>query len=106
MSSPDLDESAGVRAGTGGGGDDLPPALRSMWKLCMLGYRYEPSLMGVAFVLTLIAAVPDALTALWFKLLGEGLLEHKSTLLWVAVGGMAFSAVATWFLQTVSTRLQ
>jgi ATP-binding cassette, subfamily B, bacterial len=86
--------------------DVLPPALSSMWKLCMLGYHYEPALMGVAFVLTLVAALPDALTALWFKLLGEGLLEHHNTLLWVAAIGMGASSVATWFLTTISTRLQ
>jgi ATP-binding cassette, subfamily B, bacterial len=86
--------------------DQLPPALRSMWRLCMLGYRYEPALMGVAFVLTLVAAVPDALTAVWFKFLGEGLTSHHNALLWVALVGMAASAVATWLLQVVSTRLQ
>ncbi|HUC58279.1 MAG TPA: ABC transporter ATP-binding protein, partial [Streptosporangiaceae bacterium] len=86
--------------------DELPPALRSMWRLCRLGFEYEPALMGVAFVLTLVAAVPDALLALWFKLLGEGLLEHRPTLLYVAAAGLGASAVATWFLQTVSTRLQ
>jgi ATP-binding cassette subfamily B protein len=86
--------------------DELPPALRSMWRLCMLGYRYEPSLMGVAFVLTLVAAVPDALTAVWFKFLGEGVAAHHNALVWVALIGMAASAVATWLLQVVSTRLQ
>jgi ATP-binding cassette subfamily B protein len=86
--------------------DALPPALSSMWRLCRLGYRYEPALMGTAFVLTLVAAVPDALMALWLKLLGEGVLDRDSSLVWTAVGGLAGSAVATWFLQTVSTRLQ
>ena len=86
--------------------DDLPPALRSMWRLCRLGFSYEPALMGVAFVLTLLAALPDALLALWFKLLSEGLLQHRSGLLVVAAAGLGVSTVATWFLQTVSTRLQ
>jgi ATP-binding cassette, subfamily B, bacterial len=86
--------------------DDLPPALSSMWRLLRLGFRYEPSLMGTAFVLTLVAALPDALLAVWFKLLGEGVLQHRSTLLRVAAIGLGVSAVATWFLQTVSTRLQ
>ena len=36
--------------------DELPPALASMWRLCKLGYRFEPSLMGVAFLLSLLAA--------------------------------------------------
>jgi ATP-binding cassette subfamily B protein len=86
--------------------DQLPPALPSMWRLVKLGYRYEPSLMGMAFVLTLLAALPDALMAVWFALLGEGLVQHHSVLLRVAVLGLAGSTVATWFLQTVSTRLQ
>jgi ATP-binding cassette subfamily B protein len=89
-----------------GGIDPLPPALSSMWRLCRLGYRYEPALMGVAFVLTLAAAVPDALMALWLKLLGEGILGRESELVWLALGGLAASTVATWFLATVSTRLQ
>jgi len=86
--------------------DPLPPALRSMWRLCLLGFRYEPALMGVAFVLALVAAVPDALLAVWFKLLGEGLLEHQAGLLRFAVVALAVSAVATWLLSTVSTRIQ
>jgi ATP-binding cassette subfamily B protein len=84
----------------------LPPALRSMWRLCLLGFRYEPALMGVAFGLALVAAVPDALLAIWFKLLGEGLLDHKPGLLRFAVVALAVSAVATWLLSTVSTRIQ
>jgi ATP-binding cassette, subfamily B, bacterial len=86
--------------------DRLPPALASMWRLCRLGFRYEPSLMGVSFVLALVSALPDALLAVWLKLLGEGLLEHKPALLRFAVIALAVSAVATWLLQTVSTRIQ
>jgi ATP-binding cassette, subfamily B, bacterial len=84
----------------------LPPALGSMWRLCLLGFRYEPALMGVSFVLALVAAVPDALLAVWLTLLGEGVLEHNSALLRFAVLALAVSAVATWLLATVSTRIQ
>ena len=42
--------------------DALPPALSSMWRLCMLGYRYEPGLLLASFLLSLISALPDALT--------------------------------------------
>jgi len=86
--------------------DRLPPALASMWRLCRLGFRYEPALMGVSFVLALVAALPDALLAVWFKLLGEGLIDHRPGLVRFAVIALAVSAVATWLLQTVSTRLQ
>jgi ATP-binding cassette subfamily B protein len=77
-----------------------------MWRLCRLGFHYEPTLMGVAFVLALLAALPDSLLAVWFTLLGEGLIEHRPGLLKFAVIALAVSAVLTWLLQTVSTRLQ
>jgi ATP-binding cassette subfamily B protein len=77
-----------------------------MWRLCVLGFRYEPALMGIAFVLALVAAVPDALLAFWFKLLGEGLLQHQSGLLRFAVIALAVSVAATWLLSTASTRIQ
>jgi ATP-binding cassette, subfamily B, bacterial len=86
--------------------DKLPPALSSMWRLCKLGYHYEPALMGVAFVMALFAALPDALLAVWFSLLGKGLLEHNASLLRFAIIALAVSAVSMWLLQTLSTRLQ
>jgi len=86
--------------------DELPPALSSMWRLCRLGYRHEPRLMLAAFVLSQLAAVPDALVALWLMLLGRGVLERRSGLLLAAGIGLAVSATATWFLRTVSTRVQ
>jgi ATP-binding cassette subfamily B protein len=84
----------------------LPPALSSMWRLCRLGYRHEPRLMLVAFVLSQIAALPDALLALWLALLGKGLIESRQALVQTAAIGLALSAAATWFLRTVSTRVQ
>src|SRR5215469_9673009 len=86
--------------------EQMPPALKSMWRLCVLGYRYEPRLMLVAFVLSLLAAVPDALLAVWFKLLGDGALEHNARLIYLSAFGLAASACATWFLGVVSVRLQ
>ena len=59
-----------------------------------------------AFVLSQFAALPDALLALWLMLLGKGVLEHRSGLIQIAAVGLAISAVATWFLRTVSTRVQ
>jgi ATP-binding cassette, subfamily B, bacterial len=85
--------------------DELPPTLSSMWRLCMLGYRHEPRLMLTAFVLSLLAALPDALLALWFMLLGHGVLANDWRLVYAAAIGLGVSAPATWFLQTVSTRV-
>ena len=86
--------------------DDLPPALPSMWRLCKLGYRHEPRLMLTAFVLSQLAALPDALLALWLMFLGQGVLGNRPGLVRVAAIGLGVSAVATWFLRTVSIRVQ
>src|SRR5437773_314304 len=84
----------------------LPPALSSMWRLCKLGYRHEPRLMVTAFALSQLAALPDALLALWLMLLGKGVLENRPGMVQAAAIGLALSAVATWFLRTFSTRVQ
>ena len=86
--------------------DDLPPALSSMWRLCKLGYRHEPGLLLAAFVLSLLAALPDALVAVWIALLGDGVLNGNRTRILTAAIGLGGSATATWLLRTVSTRVQ
>src|SRR5271155_2339296 len=86
--------------------EPLPPALSSMWRLCKLGYRHEPRLMVAAFLLSQLAALPDALLALWLMLLGEGVLEHRPGLVQGAAIGLGVTAAATWFLRTISTRVQ
>ena len=73
MSSPETtdtrDTTANVNTAPIG---EMPPALSSMWRLCKLGYRHEPRLMLTAFILSQLAALPDALIALWLMLLGQG----------------------------------
>src|SRR5437879_2773817 len=95
-SSPDRDRAIGP----------LPPALSSMWRLCKLGYRHEPRLMVAAFGLSQLAALPDALLALWLMLLGKGVLAHRPGMVEGAALGLGVSATATWFLRTISTRVQ
>ena len=87
-------------------GDGLPPALSSMWRLCKLGYSHEPGLLTAAFSLALLSALPDALLAFWFKLLGDGMLQRDWRLVQIAALALGVSATATWFLRTVSTRVQ
>jgi ATP-binding cassette subfamily B protein len=96
MSSPDRERAI----------EPLPPALSSMWRLCKLGYRHEPRLMVAAFVLSQLAALPDALLALWLMLLGKGVLEHRPSMVQGAAIGLGVSVAATWFLRTVGTRVQ
>ena len=86
--------------------EELPPALSSMWRLCRLGLRYEPSLMTSSFVLALAAAVPDALLALWFKLMADALATGNVTMLRLTAIALGVSAAGTWFLRTVGARVQ
>jgi ATP-binding cassette subfamily B protein len=87
-------------------GDDLPPGLSSIWRLCKLGYRQEPRLLLVAFLFSLLAALPDSLIAVWFALLGTGVLQNNRNRVLTATLGLGISATATWLLRIVSTRVQ
>ena len=89
-----------------GGAQDLPATLPSMWRLCRLGYRFEPGLMSSSFVLALLAALPDALLALWFKVMADGVTSHDAARVRVAAVALGVSAAATWFLRTISARIQ
>ncbi len=86
--------------------DDMPPALPAMWRALKRGYQAEPWLLSVAFGLSLLAALPDALLALWLKFLADGVLGHRGTLVTVAALGLGASASATWFLRVISDRTQ
>ena len=39
--------------------DELPPALPSIWRLCVLGYRHEPALILAAFSPRRVRAPPS-----------------------------------------------
>jgi ATP-binding cassette subfamily B protein len=62
--------------------------------------------MLASLVLSQLAVLPDALLALWLMLLAKGVLEHRAGLVEGAAVGLGVSAAATWFLRTVSTRVQ
>src|SRR5437870_8359175 len=86
--------------------DDLPPALPAMWRALKRGYQAEPRMLVVAFGLSLLAALPDALLALWLKYLAEGVLRGHRRLAIAAALGLGASAAATWFLRVISDRTQ
>jgi ATP-binding cassette subfamily B protein len=85
--------------------EDLPPPLSSMWRACKLGYRHEPSLMFWSFALAILAALPDALLALWLALLVAGVQAQDATRIQLATLALALSAAGTWLLRILSTRL-
>src|SRR5207247_11108833 len=84
--------------------DDLPPALPAMWRALKRGYEAAPLLLSAAFGLSLLAALPDALLALWFKLLADGVLGGRRGLVTTAALGLGMSAAAAWFLMVLGYR--
>ena len=85
--------------------DELPPAFSSMWRLCRLGLRYEPRMMTWSFTLALLAALPDALLALWFKLIADAVVAGDGQKLRLTSIALALSVVGTWLLRLVSARV-
>ena len=85
---------------------DLPAALPSMWRALVRAYHAEPRLLPLSLSLSLLAALPDALLALWMKFLADGVMRHDRSLVLGAGAGLAASAVATWFLKVTSDRAQ
>ena len=86
--------------------DDLPPALSSMWRALKRGFEAEPLLLSVAFGLSLLAALPDALLALWLKFLADGVLDGDDELVTMAAIGLGVTVACTWFLRVTSDRTQ
>jgi len=77
-----------------------------MWRALKRGYHAEPWLLSVSFGLALLAALPDALLALWLKYLADGVLGGRPRLVMTAALGLGVSAVGTWFLRVISDRTQ
>ena len=102
---PGLFDGSAPRTARGSTEVPVPPAIASMWRLFKLGYSHEPRLLVFAVIVTILSAVPDALLALWLKLLADGVTSHRSgQVAWAAVG-MALSVALTWVMLTVSGRM-
>jgi ATP-binding cassette subfamily B protein len=86
--------------------DDLPPTLPALWGTIRIGYRAEPRLLVVSLVMTLATALPDALIALWLKLLADGVVDGDRGRIGWSAAGLALSAAALWFMTVVFERVE
>jgi ATP-binding cassette subfamily B protein len=77
-----------------------------MWRALVRAREAEPMLLVVSFSLALLAALPDALLALWLSLLANGIVAGKRGQALTAAVGLGASAAATWFLRVISDRTQ
>jgi ATP-binding cassette, subfamily B, bacterial len=84
--------------------DPMPAALPAMWRALTRAREAEPWLLAVSFLLALLAAVPDALLALWLSLLADGLVKGRRVEVIASAIGLGVSAAATWFLRVISDR--
>ena len=87
-------------------GRDLPGPLKSLWRSMQLAYRAEPRLLVGSFALVASSWIPDALVALWLKLLATGVIERHGGLVIGAAAGLAGSAALAWLLRTVGGRVE
>ena len=86
--------------------DALPPAVPAMLRLVRLGWVNERRLLIVATALSFAASLPDALIALWLKLIGNAAQRHDRSQLLLAGLALGFSTTGTWLLRTVADRAQ
>src|SRR6478735_8948469 len=85
--------------------DALPKAVPALWRTFKLGYRAEPRLLLASLATTVLTMLPDALLALWLKLLTDGVLEgSRPKVMWAALG-LAASATATWCVSVLNERV-
>ena len=86
--------------------EEMPPTMAALWRALKRGYKAEPLMLPIAFGLSLLAALPDALMALWLKWVADGLMSGHRRLVIEAAVGMAASAAGAWFLRVISDRTQ
>jgi ATP-binding cassette, subfamily B, bacterial len=86
----------------------LPRAWPSLWRTFRLGYRAEPRLLALSLGLALLMMLPDALLALWLKLLVDGVSADpvNRRTVFTACIGTGVSLVLTWYLRILSNRVQ
>lgn len=86
--------------------DDIPGVFPALWRALVFAYRVEPKLLVVSFLLTTGAWVPAALTALWLKMLANGVTGDRPHEIVAAMAGLAVSTAAAWLLRIVGQRIQ
>jgi ATP-binding cassette subfamily B protein len=84
---------------------DLPGPMPALWRAMKLAYRAEPMLLVVSFALSTTAMIPEALNALWIKLLADGIARSNRSLVITAAIGFASSGVAGWLLRILGDRV-
>ena len=87
----------------------MPKALPALWRTWRIAGRAEPKLLYMSLGLALLMMLPDALLALWLKLMVDAIVgtDHdRRTVIVLAALGLALSVTASWYLSVLSQRVQ
>ncbi|MEY2399248.1 MAG: ATP-binding cassette, subfamily bacterial [Actinomycetota bacterium] len=83
---------------------DLPSMPASLLHSLKFAYGAEPMLLVVSFVFTIGGLVPEALAALWLRVLLHGITSGNSSETLRAAIGLAVTGGTGWLLRTVGSR--
>ncbi|MEY2468878.1 MAG: ATP-binding cassette, subfamily bacterial [Actinomycetota bacterium] len=84
--------------------DDLPSMPAALLHSLKFAYKAQPGLLLLSFGLTIGGLVPEALSALWLRLLLHGITGHNDSLTLRAAIGLALTGGTGWLLRTVGSR--
>ena len=82
----------------------IPPMFPSLMHSLRFAYEAQPMLLLVSFVLTIGSLIPEALSALWLKVLLNGVTSGDSRGILRASMGLALTGGAGWLMRTVGGR--
>ena len=85
---------------------EVPSGVATLWRSMQRAYRAEPALVVASLAMAILATIPDALFALWLKLLADGVIRHRRGLVLAAALGLAGSVAGGWVLRTAGGRVQ
>ena len=83
---------------------EIPPMFPSLMHSLRFAYNAQPMLLVVSFALTIGSLIPEALSALWLKVLLNGVTSDNSSMIMRAAMGLALTGGAGWLLRTVGGR--
>ncbi len=83
---------------------DIPGMPAALLHSLKFAYKSQPMLLVVSFVLTVGGLLPEALSALWLRILLDGIGRDNSALIFRACMGLALTGGAGWLMRTVGSR--
>jgi ATP-binding cassette, subfamily B, bacterial len=84
--------------------DDIPAMVPSLLNSLKFAFNAQPMLLIVSFVLTIGGLLPEALAAVWLKMLLQGVIADDSGEIFRAAMGLALTGGAGWLMRTVGGR--